>query len=149
MTNTAPSQMQETLVNEAQLLWEPSNPEGTPTFALLRLLNRKCAINPPLATYEDLWRFSVTHQSDFWGTVWDVVGVVGIRSEHVVDESCSPADNPDWFKGEVTQLNWAENMLRWKDKDGKRVALVQVGALIILSRLVYICSLTHFCASQS
>lgn len=111
-------------------LWEPPNPESTHTFALLRTLNAKYALNPSLSTYEDLWRFSVTRQSDFWATVWDVSGVIGTRGKHVVDERCSPADNPDWFKDEETKLSWAENMLRWKEgEEGKRIALIQVGTL--------------------
>ncbi|OCB84825.1 acetoacetate-CoA ligase [Sanghuangporus baumii] len=131
MTNTALSQTSnansQAIEPEVKPLWEPSNQEDTPTFALLRKLNHKYAIHPPLETYEDLWRFSVTRQSDFWGTVWDDVGIIGDRGRHVVDEDCCPEDNPDWFKDEQTKLNWAENMLRWRDGDeGKRVALVQV-----------------------
>ncbi|KAL5507975.1 hypothetical protein ACEPAH_5593 [Sanghuangporus vaninii] len=131
MTNTALSQTSnpnsQAIELEVKPLWEPSNPEDTPTFALLRKLNHKYTIHPPLETYEDLWHFSVTRQSDFWGTVWDDVGIIGDRGRHVVDEDCFPKDNPDWFKGEQTKLNWAENMLRWRDGDeGNRVALVQV-----------------------
>ncbi|EJD01158.1 acetoacetate-CoA ligase [Fomitiporia mediterranea MF3/22] len=113
--------------SEVKPLWEPPDPENTPTFALLRTLNAKYSLNPPLVTYEDLWRFSVKRQSDFWGTVWDVVGVIGERGMHVVDEECVPADNPDWFADEETKLNWAENMCRWKDgEESKRTALIQV-----------------------
>ena len=109
-------------------LWQPPDPSNTPTFALLRTLNAKYALNPPLSSYEELWQFSVTRQSDFWGTVWETVGVIGTRGKHIVDEQSSPADNPDWFKDEETKLNWAENMLRLRDgEDGKRTALIQVG----------------------
>ena len=135
MTNPALSQVldadSQATEQDVKPLWEPPNPEDTPTFALLRKLNQEYAIDPPLETYEDLWRFSVTRQSDFWGTVWDDVGIIGERGDHVVGEECTPKDNPDWFKDEKSKLNWAENMLRWKGgEEGNRVALIQVGAPI-------------------
>ena len=130
-------------------LYAPQNPHETPTIQLLHKVNAKYALDPPLASYEDLWRFSTERIADFWDTVWDEVEVVGekagitedkgagegfaedgvgegTRGYHVVDELKSPADNPDWFRD--AKLNWAENMLlkKWRDDEG-RVAMIQVG----------------------
>lgn len=130
---------------ESPPLWIPEDPASTPTFKLLALLNSKYSLNPPLETYEDLWSFSTTRIADFWYTVWDEVGIVGDKGHvrdkgarpedtsgtplvHVVDESKTPADNPEWFRD--ARINWAENMLlkRWREgPEARRVALVQVG----------------------
>lgn len=118
--------------NEPAPLWTPPAPQDTHTHALLQEINTSYKLSPPLVTYEDLWRFSVTRQADFWSTVWDTVGVIGTKGRHVVDETRSVADNPDWFKD--AEVNWAENMCRWKDgEEGKRVAFVQVGESNLLS----------------
>lgn len=124
--------------NADRPLWTPQAPHETPTIQLLHKLNEKYALDPPLATYEDLWRFSTTRIADFWDTVWDEVEVVGDKGVgagpgtdgkdrvHVVDELKTPADNPEWFKD--AKLNWTENMLlkKWRGDD-RRVAFVQVG----------------------
>ncbi|KAI5124974.1 hypothetical protein M0805_007400 [Coniferiporia weirii] len=130
MTNTKPDEPLSLEIShdksELHPLWAPLDPANTPTHALLRAINDKYAPVPPLSKYEDLWRFSTTQIADFWSTVWDVVEVVGEKGAHVVDEMRSPADNPEWFCG--AQLNWAENMLlkKWREGgEGARVALVQ------------------------
>lgn len=112
----------------------PSYLPTSPVHRLIATLNAKYTLEPPLANYEELYAFSTTRIADFWGTVWDEVGIIGdkgVSSDgewHVVDEGRTPAENPEWFKD--AKINWAENLLRkeWReDKNGGRDALVQVG----------------------
>jgi len=91
-------------------LWSPQDAFGTRTFRFRDLVNRKYGLN--LSTYEDLYQWSVDNIADFWSTVWDETGVLGDKGHHVVDSTASPSDNPAWFA--QAQLNWAENMLRYR-----------------------------------
>ncbi len=79
--------------------------------------------------YERLRRWSVTHPERFWPLVWDFCGVVADESqgaawEHVVAglDRMAPPDpvlGPRWFLG--ARLNFAENLLRHRDRDGVAV----------------------------
>ncbi len=78
----------------------PSSLPTSPVHRLIATLNAKYSLEPPLANYEELYAFSTTRIADFWGTVWDEVGIIGdkgVSSDgewHVVDEGRTPADKP-------------------------------------------------------
>ncbi|EPQ59247.1 acetoacetyl-CoA synthetase [Gloeophyllum trabeum ATCC 11539] len=101
------------------LLYKPERPQETRTFQLLKLVNRKYALQ--LESYHDLYRWSVAHIDEFWSTVWDETEIIGHKGAHVVDNSALPATNPPWFV--EAKLNWAENVLRSRSAD--KIALVQ------------------------
>ena len=62
-----------------------------------------------LRTFEELHRWSVEKQEEFWPLVWDFCGVRGTRSGPVlVDGERMPGAK--WFPG--ARLNFAENLLR-------------------------------------
>lgn len=108
-------------------LWTPPNPESTRTYTLLRSVNTRHQLSPPLKTYTDLYQWSIDHVDLFWDAVWDETGIVGEKGEggmvHVVDTTKKPCDNPAWFEG--AKVNWAENMLRCRDES--KVALIEAG----------------------
>lgn len=62
-------------------LWAPSTipPNTTRTFAFLRSINDK--YNLHLLNYEDLWKWSVEHPSEFWDAVWDETDVLGVKGQ--------------------------------------------------------------------
>lgn len=62
-------------------LWSPTTnpPNTTRTFAFLRSINTKFQLN--LSTYEDLWKWSVEHPSEFWDAVWDETDVLGVKGD--------------------------------------------------------------------
>lgn len=99
-------------------LWLPSDPASTATLRLRDLINNKFGLS--LATYEDLYTWSIENVSEFWSLIWDETNVVGEKGSSVVDSSAMPADNPAWFSD--ARLNWAENMLRFRSLD--KTALV-------------------------
>lgn len=81
-----------------------------PTTALFQAINKRYKPSPPLVRYQDGWKWSVENIGSFWDTVWDQARVLGSKgTTPVVDDSATPADNPDWFPD--ARLNWAENML--------------------------------------
>ena len=139
--------------SDSGLLWAPtpSAVAESSTFRLLNVINTKYSPDPPLRSYEDLYRWSVDQKTlgYFWSSVWDEVGVIGQKGDHVVGRSIhglcddAPAINPPWF--EDARINWAENMLKCAmDEEGKdRVALAQIGACLYFHRWCTLWSLSE------
>ena len=66
-----------------------------------------------LATYPELYQWSVDHIPEFWAQVWNFAGIIhSAPYTEVVDD---PAKMPGakWFSG--AKLNFAENLLRFRD----------------------------------
>jgi len=66
------------------------------------------------AGYDEFYRWSVTDIPAFWSALWEFGGVIASqRFDRVVDD---PARMPGarWFEG--ARLNFAENLLRWRDE---------------------------------
>jgi acetoacetyl-CoA synthetase len=83
----------------------------TPPDSLLQ----RCALGAyrrerGFATYDELWRWSVTDLDGFWGSIWDRFGV-GERGDTVLASAGMPG--AQWFPG--TQLNYAEHAFRGRD----------------------------------
>ncbi|EMP26513.1 Acetoacetyl-CoA synthetase [Chelonia mydas] len=69
-----------------------------------------------LATYNELYQWSVESYSDFWAEFWKFSEIVFSHLyDEVVDPSKGIADVPEWFKG--SRLNYAENLLKHKEND--------------------------------
>ena len=96
---------------DGKLLWEPpaERRERSHLAALMRELGA--------ATYDELWRWSVTDLEGFWATVWDRFGAGGAHDRVLADRSMPGAV---WFPG--TELNYAERLFR--DKPADRVAIL-------------------------
>ncbi len=85
----------------------------TPPEALLE----RCALGAfrrerGFATYDELWRWSVSDLDGFWGAIWDRYGV-GERGDAVLGARAMPG--AQWFPG--TRLNYAEHAFRGKPDD--------------------------------
>ncbi|MFW5653918.1 MAG: AMP-binding protein, partial [Planctomycetota bacterium] len=96
-----------------ELLWAPS-PERqrqTQMWAFMQQVNDRFGTS--FSTYEDLRAWSVNNIADFWGLVWEFVGIrASAPYEQVIDD---PKKMPGaaWFPG--AKLNFAENLLRFND----------------------------------
>jgi acetoacetyl-CoA synthetase len=62
-----------------------------------------------LATYDDLWQWSVARPAEFWSSMWDYFGVLGHRGDGPVLSGTTMPD-VSWFDG--SRLNYARNALR-------------------------------------
>jgi acetoacetyl-CoA synthetase len=71
-------------------------------------------------TYDELWRWSISDLTGFWGAIWDRYGV-GERGGTVLASADMPG--AQWFPG--TQLNYAEHAFR--DRDDGALAIVAGG----------------------
>ena len=78
-------------------LWTPPAVERTRTFALMKAVNARYSdLSRPLASYEDLYEWSVQHPGAFWSMVWDEAGIIGDKGDEDVvrtrDNLC------EWFR---------------------------------------------------
>ncbi len=64
--------------------------------------------------YPELHQWSVDYPEDFWGTLWDYFGVIHQTSAEKVLEVGRRFQETQWFLG--AQLNFAENLLRYRDE---------------------------------
>ena len=108
------------------ILWEPSDDfkEAATLTRYMRWLG--CGF----ASYEELWKWSVTEVEDFWASIWDFFQVRASRPyERVLSERRMPGAR--WFEG--AELNYAEHIFR--DKPGDAVAVRHASELRPLAEL--------------
>ena len=101
-----------------ELLWAPSEERvrASRMTAYLDWLGRERGLR--FAAYEDLWRWSVEDLDGFWRSIWDYFDVLASAPPTaVLDHRRMPGAT--WFPG--ARLNWAENVLRYADRDGPAV----------------------------
>ena len=94
-------------------LWQPTPARiaSTNMTAFAKALGG--AAGKTFADYEALWRYSVDAPESFWRFIWDWAGVVaGTRGETVIankGKMPGAAFFPD------ARINYAENLLKWRD----------------------------------
>ncbi|NVM19458.1 MAG: acetoacetate--CoA ligase [Candidatus Lokiarchaeota archaeon] len=94
-------------------LWEPSeewikNAEAT---RFIDFVNKE--YNQIIKGAKDLYRWSVEKISDFWDAVWKFSGIISSQPYDKVVEDINVFPGTKWFPG--TKLNFAENLLKYKD----------------------------------
>jgi acetoacetyl-CoA synthetase len=88
-------------------------------------LNRRCGASLP-GDYFALQDWSLAHPEAFWGAVWDFCGVVaGARGDTVLEDG-DRFPGARWFPG--ARLNFAANLLRFRDERPALVSLLENGA---------------------
>ncbi|HEX6549303.1 MAG TPA: acetoacetate--CoA ligase, partial [Gammaproteobacteria bacterium] len=100
-------------------LWMPSDSviRDANMTRFLEYIRREC--DPNVQSYAALYQWSVEYPERFWPQVW---AFCGIRAGHAWDKVLVDGDkmpSAKWFTG--TRLNFAENLLRYRDD---RTALV-------------------------
>ncbi|XP_002738477.1 acetoacetyl-CoA synthetase-like [Saccoglossus kowalevskii] len=94
------------------VMWRPDSRKKTKIEEFRQKVNCEHHLN--LENYAELWQWSVNHYDDFWEAVWKFTDIVYSEPyEKVVDTNINISDIPEWFAG--SQLNYAENMLRYDD----------------------------------
>ena len=99
-------------------LWQPT----TAAIQRTRMDDFRRYINSyeqqQLADYQQLHAWSVAHSDRFWLRIWDYFAVLGQRGDTIVSDA-EKLPGAQWFPD--SQLNFAENLLRYRDD---RVALI-------------------------
>ena len=118
-------------------LWTPS-PDDLARANLTRFMSVARARGASdVADYATLYAWSIKDPEAFWSAVWEFCGIVGDRdatgaqwrSVLVGGDRMAPPDpvrGPRWFDG--SRLNYAENLLRFRDDRDALVAWNELGA---------------------
>ena len=106
------------------LLWQPT-PDVIATSQLTRFQKRiEAEHNVVFGSYDDLHRWSLENPDAFWSGVWEFCELRG----EVTGPITEPSNHPfgiDWFPN--TTLNFAENLLRFRDDKIALVGLLEDG----------------------
>jgi acetoacetyl-CoA synthetase len=113
-------------------LWEPSEEriKSTNMYRFMTRVNDTYGKN--FTEYPPLWEWSVENLEDFWKTAWDFLDInVSVPYEKVIQDK-DKMPGAKFFVG--SQLNFAENLLRFRDD---RTALVFRGEDSVRRTLTY------------
>ena len=103
-----------------ELLWTPS----AETIERSRLTAFARAVGLEGASYDELWRWSVTDLEGFWAAIWEFFDVRASQPyERVLDSHAMPGAR--WFPG--AELSYAEHVFR--GHDDAAVAIVHASEL--------------------
>ena len=95
------------------VLWKPS-PDNLINSQMSIFKDKvNSALNLELASYPELYEWSVKNIPEFWAQVWQFTDIIHSNSfDSVVDDS-TRMPGAKWFTG--ARLNFAENLLRFRD----------------------------------
>ncbi len=104
-----------------ELLWSPSQDaiERTNMVRFIKFINERYGIL--ISNYNELWQWSVDNISTFWGDLWEFLDIKCSKSFSQVVDDPYRLPGAKWFIG--AELNFAENLLRYRDEE---VAIVSV-----------------------
>jgi len=115
-----------------KLLWKPSEDQikKTNMHTFMTTVNQK--YNKNFQAYQDLWQWSVENISEFWAQMWDYAGIIASKKADLVVDDVNKMPGTKWFTG--SRLNFAENLLRFKDD---KTAIVFLGENQVYRKLTY------------
>lgn len=95
-------------VQEGDLLWQPTAEviENSNLMRYMRWLNAHKGLN--LATYPELWQWSIEHLETFWESLWQFFDLK-YSAQWVTPLTERKMPGAQWFMG--ARLNYAENIL--------------------------------------
>lgn len=94
-------------------LWQPSEvrKQQANITRFMNEVNKK--YGKTFSSYNELYDWSVNNLTDFWGAVWDFVGIKYSKPYDSVLINTGDMSEAKWFPG--AKLNFAENLLRYRD----------------------------------
>ncbi|MCY4275108.1 MAG: acetoacetate--CoA ligase [Gammaproteobacteria bacterium] len=95
-----------------QILWTPSEQikKQANMTAFIDWVNQTgLSIN----NYASLYQWSIDHPDHFWSSFWEFSGIISSHGWDRVVDNLEAMPGASWFPG--AQLNFAENLLRYKD----------------------------------
>ena len=97
-----------------RLLWEPSEEQRKQSniTRFINFANQKYDLE--IASYDELYSWSIENISDFWAAVWEFFGIKSSSAYDRVVDDFAQFPGAKWFPG--ARLNFAENLLRHRDK---------------------------------
>ena len=116
----------------SKLLWEPRPDQVAQTnmHRFMRFVNQRHGT--AFAHYDELYRWSIEAIPDFWAAAWDFLEIRASRAGDQVVDDPYKMPGAQWFEG--ARLNFAENLLRYRDAE---TALIFKGEDRPVRRLTY------------
>ena len=116
----------------AKLLWKPAEEQikKTNMYRFMNFINE--TYNQNFNEYASLYNWSIENISDFWAAFWEFAGIIHSKPYDQVLDDAAKMPGAHWFPG--AQLNFAENLLRYRDD---RVALIFKGEGRASTRMTY------------
>lgn len=113
-------------------LWIPTEQRKRDTniTRFMDAVNARWRLN--LASYSDLYQWSVENLADFWAEVWDFAEIKASKRYDTVVTDLSVFPGAKWFPD--ARLNFAENLLRYRDD---HAAFVFIGETQTSKRMTY------------
>ena len=113
-------------------LWIPSEQrkQDANITRFIDTVNARRKVN--IASYSDLYQWSVKHIADFWAEVWDFAEIKSSQPFESIVTDLSVFPGAKWFPD--ARLNFAENLLRFRDD---HVAFVFIGETQTSKRMTY------------
>ncbi|WP_089717503.1 acetoacetate--CoA ligase [Candidatus Entotheonella palauensis] len=129
----------------SQPLWTPAPEQAAKTNIMRFMAEVNAAHGLALSDYDSLYAWSVSESAAFWEAVWKFTGIIhSAPYTSVLENPVMPGAT--WFKD--SRLNFAENLLRYRDD---RAALVfvqeggaEAGALTYRELYGQVARLAHF-----
>ena len=98
----------------SKLIWKPSDKviKNANITKLINYINNKRSLT--LHNYHDLYEYSIARIADFWEDIWNYTKIISSKQyTTIVNNLQDFPPNTQWFSG--SKLNFAENLLRYKD----------------------------------
>jgi len=116
----------------AELLWKPSAEriKKTNMFRFMNFINE--TYNQNFNEYMPLYKWSVENIPEFWAAFWKFADIVHSKPYDQVIDDVTKMPGAHWFPG--AQLNFAENLLRYRDD---QIALIFKGEAQASTRMTY------------
>jgi acetoacetyl-CoA synthetase len=98
----------------AQMLWKPSEESirKTNMYRFMQFINAR--YSQKLDDYPTLYRWSVDHIPEFWAAMWEFSNIIHSAPYREVVDDLTKMPGAHWF--EASRLNFAENLLRYRDE---------------------------------
>ena len=109
-----------------QPLWQP-DPAAAKTSHLAKFTTRAQAVaSTEFADYASLHRWSVAEPGAFWAEFWDYAGIIADTPYKTPVRNLERFPGATWFPG--ARLNFAANLLRYRDDQVALVSVLETGA---------------------
>jgi acetoacetyl-CoA synthetase len=113
-------------------LWRPDPARPSQLSAFTRQAEQ--VSGRPLPDYQSLHRWSVDEPETFWHLVWQFTGIIGSVPERPILKDSDRFPGAHWFPG--TRLNFAENLLKYRDDQPAILSVVETDGSEDLPRVL-------------
>ncbi|HET6879829.1 MAG TPA: acetoacetate--CoA ligase [Pirellulales bacterium] len=105
----------------AEILWQPTAEQVARSNLASFMRFVAARGQPAMDDYAALYQWSIDQPQAFWAAVWEFCGVVAGRRYDSIVEDFDRMPGARWFPG--ARLNYAENLLRYRDNQPALVAV--------------------------